>query len=52
LLLIEGLSYKEIAAHDYVSTATLHARIASLYKKLGIHSRSEIAARFSDLKLI
>ena len=50
LLLIEGLSYKEIAAHDYISMATLNTHISNLYKKLGIHSRSEISAKFRSAR--
>lgn len=50
LLLIEGLSYKEIAAHDYISMATLNTHISNLYKKLGIHSRSEISAKFRSTR--
>jgi DNA-binding NarL/FixJ family response regulator len=50
LMLIEGLSYKEIAAHDFISMATLNTHISNLYRKLGIHSRSEISAKFRSLK--
>lgn len=45
-LLIEGLSYKEIAARSFISMATLNTHIRNIYDKLGIHSRAEIAARF------
>lgn len=50
LLLLEGLSYKEIAAHDYISMATLNTHISNLYRKLGIHSRSEISAKFRSAR--
>jgi len=46
LLLIDGLSYKEIASRSYISMATLNTHISNIYNKLNIHSRSEIAARF------
>jgi len=46
LLLINGLSYKEIASRSYISMATLNTHISNIYNKLNIHSRSEIAARF------
>ncbi len=46
LLLIEGLSYKEIASHSFISMATINTHIRNVYDKLGIHSRSEIAAKF------
>jgi len=41
------LPYKEIAAKSYISMATLNTHIRNLYDKLGVHSRSEIAAKFS-----
>lgn len=46
LLLIDGLSYKEIAAKTFISMATLNTHIRNIYEKLGMHTRSEIAARF------
>ena len=48
LLLIDGLSYKDIVAQNYISMATLNTHISNLYKKLGIHSRSEISAKFRN----
>jgi DNA-binding NarL/FixJ family response regulator len=48
LLLIDGLSYKNIVAQNYISMATLNTHISNLYKKLGIHSRSEISAKFRN----
>jgi DNA-binding NarL/FixJ family response regulator len=46
LLLMEGLSYKEIAAQCFISIDTLNSHIRKVYSKLNVHSRSEIAARF------
>lgn len=46
LLLIDGLSYKEIAARCFISIDTINSHIRKIYTKLNIHSRSEIAARF------
>lgn len=46
LLLIDGLSYKEIASNSFISMATLNTHISNIYEKLNIHSRAEIAARF------
>ncbi len=46
LLLIDGLSYKEIAAQCFISIDTLFSHIRKIYSKLNVHSRSEIAARF------
>ena len=45
-LLIEGLSYKEIASNCFISIDTLNSHIRKIYTKLDVHSRSEIAARF------
>ena len=44
-LLIDGLSYKEIAAACFISIDTINSHIRKIYSKLDIHSRSEIAAR-------
>jgi DNA-binding NarL/FixJ family response regulator len=46
LLLIDGLSYKEIAAKCFISIDTLNSHIRKVYSKLNVHSRSEIAAKF------
>jgi len=46
LLLIDGLSYKEIIARSFISMATLNTHVRNIYDKLGLHSRSEIAAKF------
>lgn len=46
LLLIDGLSYKEITSRIFISMATLNTHIRNLYNKLHIHSRAEIAAKF------
>lgn len=45
-LLMDGLSYKEIAANCYISIDTLNSHIRKVYTKLNVHSRSEIAAKF------
>ena len=44
-LLMDGLSYKEIAAACFISIDTINSHIRKIYSKLDIHSRSEIAAR-------
>jgi len=46
LLLIDGLSYKEITVRTFISMATLNTHIRNIYNKLNIHSRAEIAAKF------
>ena len=45
-LLIKGSSYKEIAATVFISIETLNSHIKNIYRKLNIHSRSEISARY------
>jgi DNA-binding NarL/FixJ family response regulator len=45
-LLIDGLTYKEIAAKCFISIDTLNSHIRKVYGKLNVHSRAEIAARF------
>jgi DNA-binding NarL/FixJ family response regulator len=45
-LLMKGYSYKEIASDCSISLDTVFSHIRNIYKKLGVHSRSEIAARF------
>lgn len=45
-LLIDGLSYKDIAAKCFVSLDTVFSHIKKIYTKLKVNSRSEIAARF------
>jgi DNA-binding NarL/FixJ family response regulator len=44
--LIEGLSYKEIAAACFVSIDTINSHIRKIYTKLNVRSRAEISARF------
>ncbi|MEO7487658.1 MAG: response regulator transcription factor [Ferruginibacter sp.] len=46
LLLIEGLSYKQIPSRSFISMATLNTHIRNIYDKLDLHSRAEIAAKF------
>ena len=46
LLLMDGLSYKEISAKCFISIDTLNSHIRKVYAKLNVHSRSEIAAKF------
>jgi len=47
-LLIKGLSYKEIAANLFISIETLNSHIKNIYRKLNVHSRSELAARLGN----
>jgi DNA-binding NarL/FixJ family response regulator len=45
-LLMKGSSYKEIASDCFISLDTVFSHIRNIYKKLNVHSRSEIAAKF------
>jgi DNA-binding NarL/FixJ family response regulator len=45
-LLIDGLSYKEIAAKCFISPETINSHVKNIYQKLNVHSRAQIAARF------
>jgi DNA-binding NarL/FixJ family response regulator len=45
-LLMDGLSYKDIADKCAISIQTLNSHIKNIYNKLGVHSRSEASARF------
>lgn len=45
-LLIDGLSYKEIAANCVISTETMNSHVKNIYQKLNVHSRAQISARF------
>jgi DNA-binding NarL/FixJ family response regulator len=47
-LLIKGLSYKEIASSIFISVETLNSHIKNIYRKLNVHSRSELAALYGS----
>lgn len=49
LLLMKGSSYKEIAAHIFISVETLNSHIKNIYRKLNVHSRSELASKFGHV---
>ncbi|HWB28590.1 MAG TPA: response regulator transcription factor [Chitinophagaceae bacterium] len=44
-LLMDGLSYKQIASACNVSIDTISSHIRNIYSKLNIHSRAELAAK-------
>lgn len=44
-----GLSNKEAAAQRYPSVYTVQAHLSSVYAKLGIRSRSQLARRLGAL---
>jgi DNA-binding NarL/FixJ family response regulator len=47
-LLIQGLSYKEIAGQCFISPETMNSHIKNIYQKLNVHSRAQISARFRN----
>lgn len=47
-LLIKGNSYKEIASTLFISVETLNSHIKNIYRKLNVHSRSELAAKYGN----
>jgi DNA-binding NarL/FixJ family response regulator len=47
-LLMEGLSYKEIAAKCFISFETMNSHIKNIYQKLNVHSRAQLAARLRN----
>ena len=44
--LVKGLSYKEIAGKAFISIETLNSHIKNIYRKLNVHSRGELAAKY------
>jgi DNA-binding NarL/FixJ family response regulator len=46
--LVKGMSYKEIAATLFISVETLNSHIKNIYRKLNVHSRSELAAKYGN----
>ena len=47
-LLIQGLSYKEIASKCFISPETMNSHIKNIYQKLNVHSLAQINARFGN----
>jgi DNA-binding NarL/FixJ family response regulator len=44
--LVQGLGYKQIASDCGIARETLNTHMKSIYRKLNVHSRAEVAARF------
>lgn len=45
----KGLSYKEIAGELFISVETINTHIKNIYRKLNVHSRSELSARYGRI---
>jgi len=50
--LVEGMSYKMVAASLNISVDTAHSHIASIYTKLHVNSKSEAVAKAIQKKLV
>ncbi len=46
-LLMKGNSYKELAASIFISVETLNSHVKNIYRKLNVHSRAELTAKFN-----
>jgi DNA-binding CsgD family transcriptional regulator len=49
-LVAQGLRNKEVAAQLYLSTNTIETHLRHVFRKLGIRSRTELAAKFTDFR--
>ncbi len=52
LLLVQGKSYKMIAAECFISFDTVNSHIKNIYEKLHVHSKGEAVAKAINQKLI
>jgi len=51
-LLVEGMSYKKIAATCFISADTVNGHIKNIYKKLQVHSKSEAVVKAIKGKIV
>jgi LuxR family maltose regulon positive regulatory protein len=51
-LLAQGCSDKQIAADLFIARETVHKHLKNIYGKLGVHNRTEAAARARELGLL
>ena len=47
--LVRGSSYKEIARNAFISVETINSHIKNIYRKLNVHSRSELTAKYGNV---
>lgn len=45
-LLITGNSYRDISAAIFISIETLNSHVKNIYRKLNVHSRAELSAKY------
>ena len=50
--LVDGMSYKLIASHCFISIDTVHGHIKNIYKKLQVHSKSEAVVKAIKGKIV
>ena len=48
LLLLKGLSHKEVAAARSISETTIRQQALAIYRKSGLHNRAELSAFFLE----
>ncbi len=49
-LVAQGLANKEVAAQLFLSTNTIETHLRHVFQKLGVRSRTELAAKFTDFR--
>jgi DNA-binding CsgD family transcriptional regulator len=49
-LVAEGLTNREVAAQLFLSTNTIETHLRHVFQKLGLRSRTELAAKFTDFR--
>ena len=49
-LVAQGLRNKEVAAQLFLSTNTIETHLRHVFQKLGVRSRSELVAKFTDFR--
>jgi ATP/maltotriose-dependent transcriptional regulator MalT len=50
-LVAQGRTNREVAKELFVAEGTVKAHLASIYRKLGVHSRAEAVSRAAGLNL-
>ena len=49
-LVAQGLTNREVAAQLFLSTNTIETHLRHVFQKLGVRSRTELAAKFTDFR--
>jgi len=49
-LVAQGSTNKEVAAQLFLSTNTIETHLRHVFQKLGLRSRTELAAKFTDFR--